>query len=94
MSNLGHTSNFFADIRESWPTEMLKRREPSAFFFSNSHAAKPAAIASETSSVRLSGSPSTPATATPRISLCMRTSVHKEIYIRSIIIKAVMCPES
>jgi len=48
--------------------EILKRF-PTGFFLSNNHEAKAAAIASETGSVRLTGSPSTPATATPRISL-------------------------
>ena len=71
------TCNRCADIRESCPMETLKRREPSAFFFSTNHPAKAAAIASATCSVRLTGSPSTPATATPRISLYKATSTHK-----------------
>lgn len=49
--------------------EILKRLGASAFFFSNNQAAKAAAIASVTGSVRLTGSPSTPPIATPRISL-------------------------
>lgn len=49
--------------------ETLSRLDPSAFFFSNNQAPKAAAIASVTGSVRVTGSPSTPATATPRISL-------------------------
>jgi len=49
--------------------EILKRLDVSSFFLSFNHAAKAAAIASVTGSVRLTGSPSTPATATPRISL-------------------------
>lgn len=49
--------------------EILKRLGVSSFFLSFNHAAKAAAIASVTGSVRVTGSPSTPATATPRISL-------------------------
>lgn len=63
------TCNNLADMRESCPIETLKGREVSAFFFFTNHAAKAAPIASATGSVRLTGSPSTPSTATPRISL-------------------------
>lgn len=59
----------FADILESWPTEILKRLDPAGNFLSDNQEAKAAPIASETGSVRFTGSPSTPATATPRISL-------------------------
>lgn len=69
MKKKGPTCNLCAEIRESCPTDILKRLNPSAFFLFNNHAAKAAAIASVTGSVRLTGSPSTPATATPRISL-------------------------
>lgn len=47
--------------------ETLRRLEESYFFFNQP--ANPAAIASVTGSVRVRGSPSTPSTATPRISL-------------------------
>ena len=57
-------------MRESWPTDTLKGLDASALFISSNHAEKAAAIASVTGSVRVTGSPSTPATATPRISLC------------------------
>lgn len=69
ITKITFTCNVVADIRESWPMEILRRLDPSAFFLSNNHEAKAAAIASETGSVRLTGSPSTPTTATPRISL-------------------------
>lgn len=49
--------------------ETLSRLDPSDFFLFKSHAEKAVAIASVTGSVRLTGSPSTPATATPRMSL-------------------------
>lgn len=63
------TCNFCAEIRESCPMEIFKDLKASSFFFSNNQAAKAAPIASATGSVRLTGSPSTPATATPRMSL-------------------------
>ena len=52
--------------------ETLKGLGPSFFFLSDSHAANAAAMAFETGSVRVTCSPSTPATATPRISLYHR----------------------
>nr|GMD30218.1 hypothetical protein Iba_chr09aCG4960 [Ipomoea batatas] len=63
------TCNFCAEIRESCPMEIFKDLEASSFFFSSNQAAKAAPIASATGSVRLTGSPSTPATATPRMYL-------------------------
>ena len=50
--------------------ETLKRLAASGCFLSCNHEANAAAIASVIGSVRVTGSPSTPATATPRISLC------------------------
>lgn len=64
-----HTCNVCAEIRESWPTDILRRLDSLGFFLSDNHEAKAAAIASVTGSVRLTGSPSTPEIATPRISL-------------------------
>lgn len=49
--------------------ETRRGLDPSDFFLSHNQAAKAAAMASATRSVRLTVSPSTPATATPRISL-------------------------
>lgn len=71
------TCNFCAEIRESCPMEIFKDLEASSFFFSSNQAAKAAPIASATGSVRLTGSPSTPATATPRMSLQQARCRHK-----------------
>lgn len=49
--------------------ETLNGLVASGLFLSCNHAANAAAIASVTGSVRVTGSPSTPATATPRMSL-------------------------
>ena len=70
-----HTSKVGAEMRESWPTDTLSFRDP-AFFLCNSHCPNAAAMASVTGSGRLTGSPSTPGTATPRISLGRRTMKH------------------
>lgn len=60
--------------------EILKCLEASVFFLSCNHEANAAAIASVTGSVRVTGSPSTPTMATPRISLCKVTLAQNQYY--------------